>query len=42
MAKNGFRWASGIKQVFACWYNFMQIKRSLKILGIDMVKNAYG
>ena len=29
----------GINWVFACWYNFIQIKKCLKILGVDKVKN---
>ena len=27
---------------FACWYNFMQINRWLKIFGVGMVKNGCG
>ena len=35
-------WADGINWFFACWYKFMQIKRCLKIFGVDMVKNRCG
>ena len=27
---------------FACWYNFMQIKRWLEIAWVGMVKSEYG
>ena len=33
---------NGINWFFACWYNFMQIKSWLKILGVVMVKNESG
>ena len=33
---------NGINWFFACWYNFMQIKSWLKILGVVLVKNESG
>ena len=30
----------GTNLFFACWYNFTQIKRWLKIFGVSMVKNG--
>ena len=35
-------WTDGINWFFACWYNFMQIKRWLKTLQVGMVKNRCG
>ena len=32
----------GTNWFFACWYNFTQIKRWLKILGVSLVKNGFG
>ena len=35
-------WTNGINWVFAFWYNFMQISRWLKILGVGTVENGDG
>ena len=35
-------WTNGINWFFACWYNFKQIKRWLKILGVGMVEKGCG
>lgn len=35
-------WADGVNLFFACWYNFTQIKRWLRIFGMSMVKNGLG
>ena len=32
-------WTDGINWFFACWYNFTEIKKWLKIFGASMVKN---
>ena len=34
--------SDGINWSFACWYNFTQIKRWLKLFGVSMAKNGCG
>ena len=33
---------SRINCFFACWYKFMQVKMTLKILGVGVIKNGFG